>query len=313
MPKVTIVGAGHVGSTTALRLVEEAVADVAIIDIDGDLAQGKALDMAQSLSLTSSEAEVVGGSDYQLGQGSDVVVVTAGFPRKPGMSREDLLVQNAAVVKEVINSLVEVAPDCVLIMVTNPLDEMTYLSWRLTGWNRERIIGMAGLLDSSRFAHLISRELGIPPGKVQPMVLGSHGDTMLPLARFSYVEGRPLDELLSREKLEEIQERTRKGGAEIVALLKTGSAYYAPSACIAKMVRAVLEDGRLQVPASVMLGGEYGLEDVFLGVPVILGEGGWKEVVELPLQPSEMEGLENCAQLIKKRMAKLDEWLEGTS
>jgi len=312
MPKVTIVGAGHVGSTTALRLVEEDVADVAIIDIDADLAQGKALDMAQALFLTSSEAEVVGGSDYDLGQGSDVVVVTAGFPRKPGMSREDLLVQNAAVVKEVIDSLVEVAPGCVLIMVTKPLDEMTYLSWRITGWNRERILGMAGLLDSSRFAHFISRELGIPPGKVEPMVLGSHGDTMLPLARFSSVEGRPLVELLSSEKLQETQQKTSKGGAEIVALLKTGSAYYAPSACIAKMVRAVLEDGELQVPASVMLKGEYGLEDVFLGVPVILGEGGWKEVVELPLQPSEMEGLENCAQLIKERMAKLDEWLEGT-
>ena len=313
MPKVTIVGAGHVGSTTALRLVEEAVADVAVIDIDGELAQGKALDMAQALHLTSSEAEVVGGSDYQLAEDSDVAVVTAGFPRKPGMSREDLLVQNAAVVKEVVNSLVEAAPDCVLIVVTNPLDEMSYLAWRLTGWNRKRIMGMAGLLDSSRFAHFISRELEVSPGKVQPMVLGSHGDTMLPLARFTYVEGKPLHEMLSSEKLEETQERTRKGGAEIVAFLKTGSAYYAPSACIARMVRAILEDEGLQVPASVMLKGEYGLEDVFLGVPVVLGTGGWKEVVELPLLPSEMEGLEKCARLIKERMSKLDEWLEDTS
>jgi len=313
MPKVAIIGAGHVGATTALRLVEGGIADVAIIDIDGDLARGKALDMEQALALTSSKAEVVGGSDYKLCGGCDVAVITAGFTRKPGMSREDLLEQNAAVLKEVLNSLVEAAPDCVIIMVTNPLDEMSYLAWRITGWDRKRIMGMAGLLDGSRFACFISRELGIPPGRVQPMVLGSHGDTMLPLARFTYVDGQPLDELLSREKLEEIQERTRKGGAEIVALLRAGSAYYAPSACIVKMVRAVLEDEEIQVPASVMLRGEYGLEDVFLGVPVVLGRGGWKEVVELPLLPSEMEDLGDCARLIKTRMVKIDEWLEGNS
>jgi malate dehydrogenase len=312
MHKVTVVGAGQVGSTTAMRLAEQGMADVALIDIYGELAQGKALDISQALPLTDSCAKVAGGSDYGLAAGSDVAVITAGFPRGPGMSRSDLLAKNAAVVKEVVLALKEEAPGCVLIVVTNPLDEMSYLAWRLTGWERNRVMGMAGLLDGSRLAHFAASELGIAPGQVMPMVLGSHGDTMLPLARLSYVDGAPLSELIALEKMHELEDRTRDGGAEIVSLLKKGSAYYAPSACVARMVRAILEDDGYQVAASVYLQGEYGLQDVFLGVPVTLGRGGWKEVVELELLPLEQEGLEACARMIKERMDELDEWLEGS-
>jgi len=311
MHKVAVIGAGQVGSTTAMRLAEQGEADVALIDIYGELAQGKALDISQSLPLTSSSARVVGGSEYGLAAGSDIAVMTAGFPREPGMSRSDLLEKNASVVKEVVEALQEEAPDCVLIMVTNPLDEMSHLAWRITGWDRHRVMGMAGLLDGSRLAYFAASELDVPPGQVLPMVLGSHGDAMLPLARFTAVAGVPLSELLPAERLRELEERTRDGGAEIVSLLKKGSAYYAPSACVARMVHAVLADEGYQVTASVRLQGEYGLEEVFLGVPVVLGRGGWKSIVELELLPAEREGLEACARMIKERMDELDEWLEG--
>jgi len=311
MPKVTVVGAGQVGSTTAMRLAEQGVADVALIDVIGELAQGKALDISQALPLTSSTAKVVGGSDYASASGSDVAVITAGFPREPGMSRSDLLGRNAAVVGEVVKALMEEAPACVLIMVTNPLDEMTHLAWRITGWDRHRVMGMAGLLDGSRLAYFAAGELDVSPGQVQPMVLGSHGDAMLPLSRFSRVAGVPLSELLPAGRLHELEERTRDGGAEIVSLLEKGSAYYAPSACIARMVRAILEDEDYEVAASVRLQGEYGLEEVFLGVPVILGKGGWKSVVELELLKAESDALEKSAYMIKERLEELDEWLEG--
>lgn len=311
MRKVTVVGAGMVGSTTAMRIAEQGLADVALIDIYGDLARGKALDIAQSLALTSSSSRVEGGDDYRLAEGSSVAVVTAGFPRQPGMSRADLMEKNAAVVRAVVASLAEAAPDCVVIMVTNPLDEMTYLAWRTTGWDRHRIMGMAGLLDGSRLAYFAARELGLPPGQVQPTVLGSHGEEMLPLPRFTSAAGVPLSDLLPPEKLRELQERTRDGGAEIVSLLKQGSAYHAPSACAARMARAVLEDEGLQVTASVLLEGEYGLRDVFLGVPVVLGEGGWKKVVELPLNDEERKEVEECARRIKGRMEELDARLAG--
>ncbi|MBC7246283.1 MAG: malate dehydrogenase [Actinobacteria bacterium] len=312
MRKVTVVGAGMVGSTTAMRVAEQGLADVALIDIYGDLARGKALDIAQSLALTTSPSRVEGGDDYRLAEGSRVAVITAGFPRQPGMSRADLTEKNAAVVREVVSSLAEAAPDCVLIMVTNPLDEMSYLAWRTTGWDRHRVMGMAGLLDGSRLAYFAARELGLPPGQVQPTVLGSHGEEMLPLPRFTSAAGVPLSELLPPGKLRELQERTRDGGAEIVSLLKQGSAYHAPSACAARMVRAVLEDEGLQVTASVLLEGEYGLRDVFLGVPVTLGEGGWKKVVELPLDGGERKELEECARRIKARMEELDARLAGS-
>jgi malate dehydrogenase len=310
MPKVAVVGAGQVGSTTAMRLAEGGIADVALIDIYGELARGKALDISQYLPLTTSSAMVTGGSDYGLAAGSDVAVITAGFPREPGMSRSDLLGKNAAVVKEVLLALAREAPDCVLIMVTNPLDEMAHLAWRITGWDRHRVMGMAGLLDGSRLASFAASELEVSPGQVQPVVLGSHGDAMLPLARFTLVDGVPLSELLAAEKLHELEERTRDGGAEIVSLLKKGSAYYAPSACVARMVRAILADEGYRVTASVRLQGEYGLEGVFLGVPVVLGLGGWREVVELPLLPAERERLYTCAGMIKERTDELDGWLE---
>lgn len=311
MHKVTVVGAGMVGATTAMRLAEEGLAEVVLLDVRAELARGKALDISQALALKPSSSRVKGGGDYRMAEGSRVAVVAAGFPRKPGMSRADLLEKNAAVVRSVVSSLLEVAPDCSLLVVTNPLDEMTYLAWRITGWGRNRVLGMAGLLDGCRLAYFASQELGIPPWQVHPVVLGSHGDGMLPLARFTSVAGVPLTDLLPVEKLREVEDRTRKGGAEIVALLGEGSAYYAPSACVARMVRSILLDDGLQTAASVLLEGEYGLRDVFMGVPVVLGEGGWKEVVELPLNAAERKELEESAARIRENMRKLDAWLES--
>lgn len=311
VPKVTIVGAGQVGSTTALMLAVRGRADVVLIDIDGDVARGKALDISQALSLTSSPSTVTGGDDYALAEGTDVAVITAGSPRRPGMSREDLLNRNAEVVREAVLSLAERAGECVIVVVTNPLDVMAYLAWRVTGWKRNRIMGMAGLLDGSRYAYFLSRELGVPPGRIHPMVLGSHGDAMLPLPRFTYLDGKRVSELLPPEALRDAAERTREGGAEIVRLLKAGSAYFAPSACVARMVSAVLEDEGCRVPASVLLRGEYGLDGVFLGVPVTLGREGWREIVELPLHPEERSELEACADSLRKSLEKIDGWLEG--
>jgi malate dehydrogenase len=309
MRKVTVVGAGMVGSTVAMRIAESGLADVALIDVQGDLARGKALDISQALPLAGSSSRVEGGEDYRLAEGSEVVVVTAGFPRQPGMSRADLMGRNAEVVREVVESVSTAAPESVIIMVTNPLDEMSYLAWRVTGWDRHRVMGMAGLLDGSRLAFFAAREVGAHPAQVQPTVLGSHGEAMLPLPRFTTVAGVPLDELLPPQKVQELCERTREGGAEIVSLLKTGSAYYAPSACVARMVEAVLRDEEYLVSASVLLDGEYGLKGVFLGVPVVLGAGGWKRVVELPLNGDELRALEECARLIGGRMEELDGWL----
>ncbi len=312
MRKVAVVGAGMVGSTTAMRLAEAGLADVALIDVQGDLARGKALDISQALPLAGSPSRVEGGDDYRLAEGSEVVVVTAGFPRKPGMSRADLLESNARVVKEVVGAAAAVAPESVIIMVTNPLDEMSYLAWKVTGWDRHRVMGMAGLLDGSRLAYFAARELGARSPQVHPTVLGSHGEAMLPLPRFTTVAGVPLERLLPPEKVEELCSRTREGGAEIVSLLKTGSAYYAPSACVARMVEAVLRDEEFQVTASVLLQGEYGLSGVFLGVPVVLGAGGWKRVVELPLDEEELRELGECARLIRGRMEEIDGWLAGS-
>ncbi|MGQ9476737.1 MAG: malate dehydrogenase [Actinomycetota bacterium] len=311
MRKIAVVGAGMVGSTTAMRVAEAGLADVALIDVYGDLARGKALDISQALPLAGSSCRVEGGDDYRLAEGSEVVVVTAGFPRQPGMSRADLLGRNAEVVRKVVESAAAAAPESVIIMVTNPLDEMSYLAWRVTGWDRHRVMGMAGLLDGSRLAYFAARELGIHPAQVQPMVLGSHGEAMLPLPRFTTVAGVSLDRLLPPGKLEELGSRTREGGAEIVSLLRTGSAYYAPSACVVRMVEAVLRDEDYLVTASVRLEGEYGLDGVFLGVPVVLGSGGWKKVVELPLDEEERRGLEECARLLRGRMEELDGWLAG--
>jgi len=311
MYKVTVVGAGMVGATTAMRVAEEGYAEVVLLDVRADLARGKALDISQALSLKPSASRVKGGDDYRLAEGSRVAVVAAGMARRPGMSRTDLLESNAGVVRSVVGSLKEAAPDCALVVVTNPLDEMTYLAWRMTGWDRHRVMGMAGLLDGCRLAFFASQELGIPPWQVHPVVLGSHGDGMLPLARFTTAAGVPLEQLLPGDKLREVEERTRHGGAEIVSLLGEGSAYFAPSACVARMVRSLLLDDGFRTAASVPLQGEYGLHDVCLGVPVVLGAGGWREVVELPLLPTERGVMEENAERIRENMRKLDAWLES--
>jgi malate dehydrogenase len=312
MPKVTVVGAGMVGSCAASQVACEGWADVVLLDADGDLAKGKALDIAHSLYLAGSPSRVEGGGDYRLAEGSAAAIITAGFPRRPGMSREDLLRRNAEVVSEVTGRLLEVTGPLPLVVVTNPLDLMAYLAWRVSGLPREMVMGMAGMLDGARYAFHVSQELGVRLSEVRPVVVGTHGEEMLPLPRFTTVGGKPLADLLPREKLEELEKRTREAGAEVVRLLRSGSAHFAPGACAARMARCLVTGERLEVPCSVRLEGEYGIRGVFLGVPVVLSAGGWERIVELPLRGEEVSRLEEAAEAMRRRMEVLDAWLEGT-
>ncbi len=309
MDKVTVVGAGNVGATTAQRIVESGMADVVMLDILEDLAKGKALDIAQSLSFLPVSTGIVGGADYALAEGSDLVVITAGLPRKPGMSRSDLLKQNADIIKDVVIKVAKVAPTAILILVTNPLDEMAYLAWKVSGFDQFRVMGMAGTLDCARFQYFISRELQLPPSEVKTIILGSHGDSMVPLGKYTYVGGVPLSHLLPQSKIEELESRTRDGGAEIVSYLKTGSAFYAPSAAVFRMVRAILRDEGSVLPASVYLNGEYGIKGIFMGVPVRLGREGRGEVIELELSNREREALERSARHIRSQVEELENYL----
>ncbi|HUF79347.1 MAG TPA: malate dehydrogenase, partial [Thermoanaerobaculia bacterium] len=285
--KVTVVGAGHVGATTAQRIAEAELADVAMVDVLADMAKGKALDMMESAPVVGFNATIEGGGDYDSTVGSDVCVVTAGLARKPGMSRDDLLAKNQAIVGAVVRELVERSPETILIIVTNPLDAMCEVARRVSGFPRERVIGMAGVLDAARMRYFIAAELAVSVEDVDAFVLGGHGDTMVPLPRFATVNGVPLPELLSPERIEAINERTRKGGGEIVGLLKEGSAYYAPSAAAVEMVAAILRDKKKILPCAVYLQGEYGLRDLFVGVPAKLGRRGMEGVLELELQDGE--------------------------
>ncbi len=307
MDKVTVVGAGNVGATTAQRIVESGMANVVMLDIVEDLAIGKALDIAQSLSFLPVSAEIIGGSDYALAEGSSLVVITAGLPRKPGMSRSDLLQQNANIIRDVVSKIAEVAPHAILLLVTNPLDEMAYLAWKVSGFDQRKVMGMAGTLDCARFQYFISRELCLPPSEVRTIILGSHGDSMVPLSRYTYAGGVPISQLLSSSKIAEFETRTRDGGAEIVSYIKTGSAYYAPSAAVFRMVRAILRDENSVLPASVYLSGEYGIEGIFMGVPVRLGRNGRGEVIELDSR--EREALERSAQHIRSQIKELENFM----
>ncbi|MEJ5186699.1 MAG: malate dehydrogenase [Candidatus Geothermincolales bacterium] len=312
MPKVAVVGAGMVGSCAASEIAREGWADVALLDADGDLARGKALDISHSLFLSGSSSKVEGGDSYRLAEGAAAAVITAGFPRKPGMSREDLLKRNAEVVSEVTERLLEVTGPIPLVVVTNPLDLMTYLAWRVSGLPRSMVMGMAGMLDGARYAYHVSRELGVPISEIRPVVIGTHGEEMLPLPRFTTVGGRSLADLLSPDRLDELADRTREAGAEVVRFLRSGSAHFAPGACAARMARCLVTGERLEVPCSVRLEGEYGLRDVFLGVPVVLSAGGWERVVELPLEGDEVSRLREAAEAMRSRMEELDAWLEGS-
>jgi malate dehydrogenase len=298
--KITVVGAGNVGGTTAQRLVEAGCYDVVLLDIVDGVPQGKALDLSQACALVGSDARIEGTADYKATAGSAVVVITSGVPRKPGMSREQLLETNAKIVRDVVQQAVAVSPEAILLVVTNPLDVMTYVAYKVSRFPRERVLGMAGALDAARFRAFIAAELKVSSENVQTMVLGGHGDSMVPLIRYTTIAGVPLSEWLPEARIEALVKRTREGGAEIVGLLKTGSAYYAPSASIVSMVDAILQDSKKIVPCAAMCQGEYGLNGVYIGVPVKLGRQGVEEIVRLKLSADEQEALTKSAAGVKE-------------
>ncbi|MGE5829289.1 MAG: malate dehydrogenase [Micromonosporaceae bacterium] len=308
--KVTVVGAGFYGSTTAQRLAEYNVfGTVVLTDIIEGKPEGLALDINQSRPIEGFETKMIGqttgpgGAGYEVIEGSDVVVVTAGLPRKPGMSRMDLLSVNAKIVRQVAESIAKYAPNAVVIVVSNPLDEMTALAQIATGFPRHRVLGQAGVLDTARFTHFVAEELGVPVRSVRTLTLGSHGETMVPVPSQCTVDGRPLADVMSAEKIQELVTRTRNGGAEVVALLKTGSAYYAPSAAAARMARAVAEDAGAVFPTCAWVDGEYGISGVYLGVPAELGSTGVRRVVETPLTDAESAALREAAEAVRAKQA----------
>jgi malate dehydrogenase len=305
MPKVTIVGAGQTGATTAHWLAQAEVADLVLVDVVEGLAQGKALDLLESLPVIGSDVHVVGGTDYSATSGSDIVVITAGLPRKPGMSRDDLLAANTEIVRAAVEHSLEASPNAILVMLTNPLDAMSYLAMKVAGLPRERVIGQAGILDSARMRAFVAQEVGVSVRNVHCYVLGGHGDEMVPLTRHSNVAGVPLRDLLPKDRLAAIVDRTRKGGGEIVSLLKMGSAFYAPGAALAQMVDAILHDRHQIVPASAYLEGEYGLSGIFFGVPVQLGRGGMEKIITYDLDDDERAALKHSAAGVRESIQAL--------
>ncbi len=297
---VTVVGAGNVGATTAQRLYERGYMDVVLVDVVEGMPQGKALDIAQSGPVLGVDASIVGTNGYEETAGSDVVVVTAGIARKPGMSRDDLLFTNMKIVGSVVGEVVKHSPDCVLVVVSNPLDAMVQHAYGVAGFPKSRVVGMAGVLDTARFRTFLAEELGVSVRDIQAYVLGGHGDQMVPLVKHTTVGGVSIGELLSPDRLAAIIERTKGGGGEIVALLKAGSAFYAPSAAAAEMVDAILLDQKRQLPCAALLEGEYGIDGVYMGVPVILGAGGVERVVELELTHAEREGMGKSADGVRE-------------
>jgi malate dehydrogenase len=305
--KITVVGGGHVGATTAQRLAELHLArEVVLLDVLGDMAKGKALDLWESAPVQGYDTRVTGGDDYALADGSGMVIVTAGLARKPGMSRDDLLKKNAEIVGGISKEILARCPNAIILMVTNPLDVMSYVAMKTTGFDRKRVIGMAGVLDTARFRSFIALELDVSVRDISAMVLGGHGDSMVPLPRYSTVAGIPLPHLLSDERIEALVQRTRMGGGEIVKLLGTGSAYYAPSAAVVEMAAAIIRDENRILPCAAWLQGEYGLSDVFIGVPVKLGKGGLKEIVEIELTDGEKKALHASAADVKETMSLLN-------
>lgn len=304
--RVTVVGSGFVGATAAMRIVQKGLADdVVLIDIVEGLPQGLALDMRESAPIEGFEPTILGTNDYADTSGSDVVVITAGLPRQPGMSRMDLLEKNAGIMRSVGASVAKESPGAILIVVTNPLDEMTYLAAEVSGFDRTKVMGMAGVLDSARLRYFIAERLGARPSDVEAMTLGSHGEAMVPLPRHATVAGKPLGELVDKATLEALYQRTRDGGSEIVGLLKKGSAYYAPSASIAQMVNAIAGDTKEVLPVCAWCTGQYGIADVYVGVPARLGRGGVEEVVELELNAEELAALRGAADGIRAKCADL--------
>ena len=304
--KITVVGAGNVGATLALRLAERNYADIVLVDVVEGLAEGKALDLLEAGPIVGYDSLVTGANDYAATAGSDIVVVTSGLPRKPGMSRDDLVMSNAKIVAGVVREAVAQSPECILIIVSNPVDGMAQLAMAVSGFPRTRVIGMGGVLDTARFRTFIAQELDASVRDVQAYVLGGHGDTMIPLTRFTTVAGIPVADLVPADRLDAIVQRARNGGAEIVNLLKTGSAYYAPSAAVAEMVDAIMHDTRQVLPCTVHLEGEYGVRGVFTGVPCRLGAGGLLEVIDVELTASEREDLHRSAEAVRQIVDVMD-------
>ena len=298
--KVTVVGSGNVGATAARSIADKELADVVILDILEGVPQGKGLDILEACPVEGSDARVLGTNDYADTADSDIVVITAGLARKPGMSRDDLLAKNHAIMKGVTEQVIKYSPDCVIMPVTNPLDAMAQVVYRVSGFPRERIIGMAGVLDSARMRAFIAQALNVSVENTHAFVLGGHGDTMVPLSRYSTVAGIPITELLDAEQVEAIEQRTRDGGAEIVKLLGTGSAYYAPGSAVVEMVEAVLKDKKKILPCSVFLQGEYGVQDLFVGVPCKLGANGLEDIIEITLTPDEDAALQKSAEAVRE-------------
>ncbi len=304
-PKITVIGAGNVGATTAMRLAESGLGDVVLVDVVEGMPQGKALDLYQAAPVVHHDSLLVGTNDYGPTEGSDIVVMTAGLARKPGMSRDDLQDANAKIVAECMSRVAKTSRDAIVIMVTNPLDVMCEVARRVTGFPRERVIGMAGILDTARMRAFIAMEMGVSTESVFAIVLGGHGDSMVPLPRYTTVSGVPLPELLPKEKIDAIVQRTAQGGGEIVKLLKTGSAYYAPAAGVWEMVDSIVKDRKKILPCSVYLQGEFGLKDVWVGVPCKLGASGMEGVFELKLTQEELALLHKSAADVKNQMNKL--------
>lgn len=304
--KITVVGAGNVGASVAQRLLDKELAnEVVLTDVVEGLPQGKGLDLLESSPVLGSDAKIVGANSYDATAGSDIIVITAGIARKPGMSRDDLLATNAGILKSVTEQIAPLSPKSIIVVVSNPLDVMAYVALKVSGFDRTRVIGMAGVLDTARFRTFIATDLNVSVEDVHAFVLGGHGDSMVPLVRYTSVAGIPLTELMSADKIEELVKRTREGGAEIVSLLKTGSAYYAPSASVAQMVEAIAKDKKRILPCSVYLKGEYGMNDVVIGVPVKLGKNGIEQIMEIKLTDSEKAELKKSADNVKANMAKV--------
>ncbi|MGD8387624.1 MAG: malate dehydrogenase [Desulfobacteraceae bacterium] len=298
--KVTVVGAGNVGATAAMRVAEKQLADVVLVDILEGVPAGKALDLMEAAPIEKHDSKLLGVSgDYAEARDSDVVIITAGIPRKPGMSRDDLLTTNIGIMQSVVKEISAVAPESILVIVSNPLDAMCHVALETSGFPKNRVLGMAGVLDSARFRAFIAMELDVSVENTHAFVLGGHGDTMVPLPRYSTVAGIPITELLSEDRIQALVERTRTGGAEIVGLLKTGSAYYAPASAAVEMTDAILNDKKKILPCAALLEGEYGVQGLFMGVPVKLGEGGVEEVIQIRLTPQEEEALKHSATAVQ--------------
>ncbi len=304
-PKVTVVGAGNVGASVAQYTVEKELADVVLVDVIEGVPQGKALDLLEAGPIHRYDSRLVGSNGYDETGGSDIVVVAAGFPRKPGMTRDDLLFKNAEVIQGVTQEVARRSPKAILIMVTNPLDAMVQLAWKVSGFPPQRVMGMAGILDAARFRTFVALELGVSVENVTAFVLGGHGDTMVPLPRYSTVAGIPLPDLLPKDKIEAIVKRTRDGGAEIVSLLKTGSAFYAPAAATVEMIEAILKDKKKIVPCAAYLDGQYGVKGLYVGVPVKLGRGGAEQVIEIRLTPDEDVAFKKSVAAVRELVEKL--------